>query len=159
MTSFSNTESTDASSSDTQIGSRDRSESSRSGRTESATISDRVPTLEMNQCPECGTRRFVSKLLVYEVTSYDEGGEQEFRRQHVRAEFKFTCGECETVLRTLPADQHDYYDEVEALAAERRAVLRNQVKQLCGTIARRLWSMKSWLAFILLTVAVAVIGL
>ncbi|SDY53074.1 hypothetical protein [Halobellus clavatus] len=44
----------------------------------------------MNQCPECGARRFVSKLLVYEITGYDEGGEQEFRRQHVRAEFEYT---------------------------------------------------------------------
>ena len=26
----------------------------------------------MNHCPECGAGRFVSKLLVYEVTGYDE---------------------------------------------------------------------------------------
>lgn len=29
----------------------------------------------MSQCPECGGRRFVSKLLVYEITGYDEGDE------------------------------------------------------------------------------------
>ena len=79
-----------------------------------------APTLEMNRCPECGARRFVSKLLVYEVTSYDESGEQEFRRQHVRAEFEFTCSECQTTLRTLPADRRDYYDEVDVLEAEGR---------------------------------------
>ncbi|ESS10600.1 MAG: hypothetical protein A07HR60_02615 [uncultured archaeon A07HR60] len=84
---------------------------------------DGTPPLRMNHCPECGNRRFVSKLLVYEVTGYretrreptasavggcqDESGEQEFRRQHVRAEFEYTCSECQTTLRTLPAGRSE----------------------------------------------------
>ncbi|MFC4552306.1 MULTISPECIES: hypothetical protein [Halorussus] len=113
----------------------------------------------MNQCPECGARRFVSKLLVYEVTGYDENGEQEFRRQHVRAEFEYTCSGCQTTLRTLPADRRDYYDEVEVLEAERRAALRDQLRLLCRRVGRRLWATKSWIALVLLTVAVALVWL
>jgi len=113
----------------------------------------------MSQCPECGGRRFVSKLLVYEITDYDEGGEREFRRQHVRAEFEFTCSECQTTLRTLPADRRDYYDEVHVLEEERRTALRDQCRQLCGQVGRRLWAMKFWIALALLTVAVAVVWL
>jgi hypothetical protein len=113
----------------------------------------------MSQCPECGARRFVSKLLVFEVTSYDEAGEREYRRQHVRAEFEFTCSECQTTLRTLPVDRRDYYDEVQVLEAERRAALRDQLRQLCRRLGRRLWGMKSWMALVLLTVAVALVWL
>jgi DNA-directed RNA polymerase subunit RPC12/RpoP len=113
----------------------------------------------MSQCPECGGRRFVSKLLVYEVTSYDEGGEREFRRQHVRAEFEYTCSECQATLRTLPADRRDYYDEVQVLEAERRAALRDQLRQLCGQVGRRAWATKSWITLVLLTVTVAVLWL
>jgi hypothetical protein len=120
---------------------------------------DEPPTLEMNRCPECGTRRFVSKLLVYEVTSYDESGEQEFCRQHVRAEFEFMCSGCQTTLRTLPADRRDYYDEVEVLDAERRAALRDQLRLLCRRVGRRLWATKSWISLVLLTVAVALVWL
>jgi DNA-directed RNA polymerase subunit RPC12/RpoP len=100
----------------------------------------------MDQCPECGNRRFVSKLLVYEVTGYDEGGEQDFRRQHVRAEFEYTCSECQTTLRTLPADRRDYYDEVAVLETERRAALRDQLRQLGRRVWQRLAARTTWLA-------------
>ena len=100
----------------------------------------------MNHCPECGARRFVSKLLVYEVTGYDEGGEQEFRRQHVRAEFEYTCSECQTTLRTLPADRRDYYDEVAVLETERRAAFRDQLRQLGRRFWGRLAARTTWLA-------------
>ncbi|WP_408960187.1 hypothetical protein [Natrinema sp. 74] len=93
------------------------------------------------------------------MTSYDEGGEREFRRQHVRAEFEFTCSECQTTLRRLPADRRDYYDEVQILEAERRAALRDQCRQLCSRVGRRLWTMKSGIALALFAVAVAVIWL
>jgi DNA-directed RNA polymerase subunit RPC12/RpoP len=107
---------------------------------------DGTPTLRMNHCPECGARRFVSKLLVYEVTGYDEGGEQEFRRQHVRAEFEYTCSECQTTLRTLPADRRDYYDEVAVLETERRAAFRDQLRQLGRRFWGRLAARTTWLA-------------
>ena len=113
----------------------------------------------MDRCPECGACRFVSKLLVDEVTSFDEGGEREFRRQHVRAEFKYTCSKYQTILRRLPADRRDYYDEVNVLDAERRVALRDQIQQLCRRMGRRLWATKSWIALVLLTVVVATIWL
>ncbi|SFL64684.1 hypothetical protein SAMN04487950_4491 [Halogranum rubrum] len=113
----------------------------------------------MDRCPECGARRFVSKLLVYEVTSFDEGGEREFRRQHVRAEFEYTCSECQTTLRRLPADRRDYYDEVNVLEAERRAALRDQLRRLCRRVGRRLWEMKSWGALVVFAIVVAIFWL
>jgi hypothetical protein len=140
---------------------RDNGEQSRSqaGWPGEESREDGTPSLEMSQCPECGGRRFVSKLLVYEVTSYDEAGEREFRRQHVRAEFEFSCSECQTTLRTLPADRRDYYDEVQVLEAERRAALRDQVRQLCGRLGRRLVARKLWLALVLAAiVTVLVVG-
>jgi len=51
----------------------------------------------------------------------NEGGEQEFHRQHVRAELEYTCSECQTTLRTLPANCGDYDDEVAVLETEQRA--------------------------------------
>ncbi len=160
MSTFSNSESATASSSKNHASSRDTGEQSRkSGWLDEENSDDGTPMLEMDRCPECGARRFVSKLLVYEVTSFDEGGEREFRRQHVRAEFEYTCSECQTTLRTLPADRRDYYDEVHVLEAERRAALRDQLRQLCGRVGRRLWTTKSWIALVLLTVAVAVVWL
>ena len=161
MSTFSNSESTTASSSENHASPRDNDEHSRSqsGWLDEESSDDGTPPLEMDRCPECGARRFVSKLLVYEVTSFDEGGEREFRRQHVRAEFEYTCSECQTILRRLPADRRDYYDEVNVLDAERRAALRNQVRQLCRRVGRRLWATKAWIALVLLTVAVAVVGL
>jgi len=116
-----------------------------------------TPTLRMNHCPECGARRFVSKLLVYEVTGYDEGGEQEFRRQHVRAEFEYTCSECQTTLRTLPADRRDYYDEVAVLETERRAALRDQLRQLGRRFWQRLATRRAWLAFVLVTLVTGLV--
>ena len=128
MSTFNTSESANGSSAGTQTRPAENGEGSRSQsawpdeeRSEQGT-----PPLKMSQCPDCGGRRFVSKLLVYEVTSYDEGGAQEFRRQHVRAEFEFACSECQTTLRTLPADRRNYYDEVQVLEAERRAALRDQ---------------------------------
>lgn len=160
MSTFSNSESTTASSSENNARPRDTDEHSRqSGWLDEESSDDGTPTLEMDRCPECGARRFVSKLLVYEVTSYDEGGELEFRRQHVRAEFEYTCSECQTTLRTLPADRRDYYDEVNVLDTERRAALRDQLRHLCGRVGQRLWATKAWIALVLLTVAVAVVWL
>lgn len=160
MSAFSNSESATASSSENNARPRDTGEQSRqSGWLDEENSDDGTPTLEMDRCPECGTRRFVSKLLVYEVTSFDEGGEREFRRQHVRAEFEYTCSECQTTLRTLPADRRDYYDEVNVLEAERRAAPRDQLRQLCRRVGRRLWATKAWIALVLLTVAVVMAGL
>lgn len=120
---------------------------------------DETPPLRRNRCPECGARRFVSKLLVYEMTSYDGGGERELRRQHVRAEFEFACSECQTTLRTLPADRRDYYDEVHVLEAERQAALREQFRRLCGWVGRRHWATKSWIALLISTSASALLWL
>jgi len=116
-----------------------------------------MPTLRLNHCPECGARRFVSKLLVYEVTGYDEGDEQEFRRQHVRAEFEYTCSECQTTLRTLPADRRDYYDEVAVLETERRAALRDQLRQLGRRVWQRLAARTTWLALGLVTLVTGLV--
>ena len=114
----------------------------------------------MNRCPECEARRFVSKLLVYEVTGYDEGGEQEFRRQHVRAEFEYTCSECQKTLRTVPVDWRDYYDEVAVLEAERRIALRDQLRKLGRQFWQRLATRPTWLALGLVTLVTGlVIGL
>lgn len=160
MSTFSNSESATASSSENHASPRDTGEQSRqSGWLDEESSDDGTPTLEMDRCPECGARRFVSKLLVYEVTSYDEGGGREFRRQHVRAEFEFVCGECQTTLRTLPADRRDYYDEVHVLEAERRAALRDQLQQWCRRGGRQLWATKSWIALVLLVVVVTTIWL
>ena len=160
MSTFSNSESATASSSENHASPRDSGEQSRqSGWLDEESSDDGTPTLEMDRCPECGARRFVSKLLVYEVTSFDEGGEREFRRQHVRAEFEFTCSECQATLRTLPVDRRDYYDEVQVLEAERRTALRDQLRQLCGQVGRRAWATKSWITLVLLTVTVAVLWL
>lgn len=118
------------------------------------------PALEITDCPECGARRFVSKLLVYEETTYDEDGEQASRRHHVRTEFEFTCGECQTILRTLPAERRDYYEDVQVLAAERRAALRAEVRALCGRVARRFWVPTPQLALVLtVLVGIVLIGL
>ena len=116
-----------------------------------------TPPLRMNHCPECGARRFVSKLLVYEITGYDESGEQEFRRQHVRAEFEYTCSECQTTLRTLPADRRDYYDEVAVLETERRAALRDQLRQLGRRFWQRLAARTTWLALGVVTLVTGLV--
>ena len=85
------------------------------------------------------------------VTGHDEGGEQEFRRQHVRVEFGYTCSECQTTLRTLPADRRDYYDEVAVLETERWAALRDQLRRLGRRFWRRLAERTTWLALGLVT--------
>lgn len=152
MTAFNNAEPANASpaaNTANQTDDRERSQSQSSWRSDNETNNQEPPALEMTRCPECGARRFVSKLLVYEVTSYTEGGTREFRRQHVRAEFEFTCGKCQTKLRTLPADRGDYYDEVQVLAAERRAALRIQIRQWCRQFWQRLWATKTHLLLVL----------
>ena len=161
MSTFSNSESAIASSSENHASPRDTGEQSRSQSSwlDEESSDDGTPTLEMDWCPECGARRFVSKLLVYEVTSFDEGGEREFRRQHVRAEFEYTCSECQATLRTLPADRRDYYDEVYVLEAERRVALRYQLRQLCRRVGRWFWATKAWITLVLLTGAVGVVWL
>ena len=161
MSTFSDSESATASPSETQTNPRNNGKQSRSqsGWLDDESTETETPTLEMDRCPECGARRFISKLLVYEVTSFDEGGEREFCRQHVRAEFEYTCSECQTILRRLPADRCDYYDEVNILDEERRAALRDQLQQLCRRVGRRLWAAKAWIALVFLTVVVATIWL
>lgn len=159
MSTFSDSESATASSSENHTDPRENGERSRS---QSAWPSEEssehgTPPLEMSQCPECGARRFVSKLLVYEITGYDEGGEREFRRQHVRAEFEFSCSECQTTLRTLPADRRDYYEEVEVLEAERRAALRDQLRRLGGRLCRRLVTRKTWIALVLAAIVTGLV--
>ena len=111
----------------------------------------------MNHCPECEARRFVSKLLVYEITGYDEGGEQEFCRQHVRAEFEYTCSECQTTFRTLPVNRRDYYDEVAVLETERQAALRDQLRQLGRRFWQRLAARTTWLALSLVTLVIGLV--
>lgn len=161
MSTFSNSESASASPSENHTGPPD--ETGHTGLQPSLpddeSSEDGTPPLEMNRCPDCGARRFVSKILVYEVTSFDEGGEREFRRQHVRAEFEFSCSECQTTLRTLPAERRDYYDEVQVLDAERRAALQDQFRQLCREVGRRLWTAKPWIALILCAVVATVVWL
>ena len=158
MSTFSNSKSTTASSSENHASPRDNGEQSRqSGWPDDASREDGTLTLRMDHCPECGNRRFVSKLLVYEVTGYDEGGEQEFRRQHVRAEFEYTCSECQTTLRTLPAERRDYYDEVAVLETERRAALRDQLRQLGRRVWQRLAARTTWLALGLVTLVTGLV--
>jgi hypothetical protein len=72
----------------------------------------------MNHCPECGAGRFVSKLLVYEVTGYDE---------------------------------------VAVLETERRAALRDQLRQLGRRFWRRLAARTTWLALGLVTLVTGLV--
>lgn len=139
---FSDSESTTASPSEIQTNPQDNDEHSRSQSRWPGDEDDEPGTLEleMDRYSEWGARRFISKLLVYEVTSYDEGGERKYRRQHVRAEFEFTCSKCQTTLRTLPADRRGYYNKVHVLETERRAALRDQLQQLCRWVGRWLWA-------------------
>ncbi|WP_433630006.1 hypothetical protein [Halomicrococcus sp. NG-SE-24] len=161
MSTFNTSESANGASTGTQTRPAENGEQTRSQSAwpDEESIEPGTPPLEMSQCSECGGRRFVSKLLVYEVTSFDEGGAREFRRQHVRAEFEYTCSECQTILRRLPEDRRDYYDEVDVLDVERRAALRDQLRELCRRVGRRLWVTKSWIALVLLAVGVAMIWL
>lgn len=159
MSTFSNSEAASASPSNTHTSPPRETEDTDSQPSwpDDASSEDGTPTLRMNHCPECGSRRFVSKLLVYEVTGYDEGGEQDFHRQHVRAEFEYTCSECQTTLRTLPTDRRDYYDEVAVLETERRAALRDQLRQLGRRFWRRLAARTTWLALVLVTLVTGLV--
>jgi DNA-directed RNA polymerase subunit RPC12/RpoP len=157
MSIYNNSESQTESPSENHERSGDADEQSQqSSQVDDASSDDGTPPLEMNQCPECGARRFVSKLLVYEETSFDESGEREFRRQNVRAEFEYSCTECQTPLRRLPADRHDYYEEVSVLDAQRRAALEDQIRELSRQVGQRLWALKLWGALVVLAVVVVV---
>jgi len=159
MSTFSNSEAAGASPSENHSSPPRETENADSQPSwpDDASSEDGTPTLRMNHCPECGARRFVSKLLVYEVTGYGEGGEQEFRRQHVRAEFEYTCSECQTTLRTLPADRRDYYYEVAVLETERRAALRDQLRQLGRRFWGRLAARTTWLVLVLVTLVTGLV--
>lgn len=129
-------------------------------QSDAAEAADERPELAMTQCPVCDGHRFISKLLVYEETMYNEDCKQTACRQYVRAEFEFMCGECETILRTLPPSRRDYYRDVAVLAADRRAVLRTRVRVLWTRLARRLWAARSQVALVLtVLVVIALFGL
>lgn len=126
---------------------------------EAANASGR-PALELTQCPECGGRAFVSKLLVYEATSYDEDGTQADRRLHVQAEFELTCRVCQTLLRTLPAARRQYYEDVQVLAADRRAAVRSAVRSLGRRGVALVWAVKPWVVLgVILVLVGALVGL
>ncbi len=94
--------------------------------------------LMMNQCPRCDGRKFVSKKLVYEEFHYSEGGELEGHQNRVRAEFEYTCLECQERFHELPRGARSYYSEVAVLRQDLRQAIRVQL---------RAWgsSMKSWM--------------
>ncbi|ELZ01412.1 hypothetical protein [Natrialba aegyptia] len=94
--------------------------------------------LMMNQCPRCDGRKFVSKKLVYEEFHYSEGGELEGHQNRVRAEFEYTCLECQERFHELPRGARSYYSEVAVLRQDLRRAIRVQL---------RAWgsSMKSWM--------------
>lgn len=75
MSTFSNSETASASPSENHTSPPRESEATepQTSWPDDASSEDGTPTLRMDQCPECGNHRFVSKLLVYEVTGYDEG--------------------------------------------------------------------------------------
>ena len=74
-----------------------------------------------------------------------------------RAEFEYTCSECQTTLRTLPADRRDYYDEVAVLETERRTALRDQLRRLGKRFWRRLATRTTWLALGLVTLVTGLV--
>ena len=74
-----------------------------------------------------------------------------------RAEFEYTCSECQTTLQTLPADRRDYYDEVAVLETERRAALRDQLRRLGKRFWRRLATRTMWLALGLVTLVTGLV--
>ncbi|ADB63717.1 hypothetical protein Htur_4988 (plasmid) [Haloterrigena turkmenica DSM 5511] len=94
--------------------------------------------LMMDQCPRCDGREFVSKKLVYEEFHYSEGGELEGHQNNVRAEFEYTCLECQERFHELPRSARSYYTEVAVLRQDLRRAIRVQL---------RAWgsSMKSWM--------------
>ncbi len=92
----------------------------------------------MTQCPRCDGREFVSKKLVYEEFHYSEAGELERHQNRVRAEFEYTCLECQKRFHELPRGTRSYYTEVAVLGQDLRRAIRVQL---------RAWgsSMRSWL--------------
>ncbi|WP_306061090.1 hypothetical protein [Natronococcus wangiae] len=94
--------------------------------------------LMMTQCPRCDGREFVSKKLVYEEFHYSEAGELEGHQNNVRAEFEYTCLECQKRFHELPRGARSYYSEVAVLQQNLRRAIRVQL---------RAWgsSMRSWI--------------
>ncbi len=94
--------------------------------------------LMMTQCPRCDGREFVSKKLVYEEFHYSKAGELEGHQNKVRAEFEYTCLECQKRFHELPRSARSYYSEVAVLRQDLRRAIRVQL---------RAWgsSMKSWI--------------
>ncbi|WP_222914162.1 hypothetical protein [Natrinema sp. SYSU A 869] len=94
--------------------------------------------LMMDRCPQCDGREFVSKKLVYEEFHYSEAGELEGHQNRVRAEFEYTCLECQERFHELPRGARSYYSEVAVLGQDLRRAIRVQL---------RAWgsSMKSWM--------------
>ena len=74
----------------------------------------------MNQCPQCGVRRFVSNLLMDEVTGYDEGGEQEFRASTTGQSSNTPAANARRHSGRWPPDRRGYYDHVAVIETERR---------------------------------------
>jgi predicted deacylase len=58
---------------------------------------------------------------------------------------------------TLPADRRDYYDEVAVLETERRAALRDQLRQLGRRCWRRLAAWTTWLALVLVSLVTGLV--
>ncbi|MFC6763902.1 hypothetical protein [Natrinema soli] len=94
--------------------------------------------LMMDQCPRCDGREFVSKKLVYEEFHYSEAGELEGHQNNVRAEFEYTCLECQERFHELPRGARSYYSEVAVLRQDLRRAIRVQLRAWAG-------SMKSWI--------------
>ncbi|UHQ98308.1 hypothetical protein HYG81_19750 (plasmid) [Natrinema zhouii] len=94
--------------------------------------------LMMNQCPRCDGREFVSKKLVYEEFHYSEEGTLEGHQNNVRAEFEYTCLECQERFHELPRSARSYYTEVAVLRQDLRRAIRVQVRAWAG-------SMRSWI--------------
>ncbi|WP_226043031.1 hypothetical protein [Natrinema sp. DC36] len=116
-------------------GEQDRVASTSSG-TVSRQGSDKP--LMMDQCPRCDGREFVSKKLVYEEFHYSEEGELEGHQNRVRAEFEYTCLECQERFHELPRGARSYYSEVAVLGQDLRRAIQVQL---------RAWSslMRSWI--------------
>lgn len=94
--------------------------------------------LMMNQCPRCDGREFVSKKLVYEEFHYSKAGELEGHQNNVRAEFEYTCLECQERFHELPRSARSYYTEVAVLRQDLRRAIRVQLRAWAS-------SMKSWM--------------
>ncbi|MFC4989610.1 hypothetical protein [Saliphagus infecundisoli] len=94
--------------------------------------------LSMTQCPRCDSRRFVSKKLVYEEFHYSEGGDLERHQNRVRAEFEYTCIDCDKRFHELPKGARSYYREVTVLREDLRHAIRVQTRAWLASVGDRL---------------------